>query len=157
MKVKEIEWKGTVIKSIIYRGITLVLGTLTAFILTGSIAIATGVAILTEAVQSVNYFVYELIWSNISRRKLEKKIIEKLANREINLKISYSSILDLAYQLSQIDTFIPKLYLSTLQIFDKMLENEELEEIQEDIEKYKEHFVSVHSGRKLYFPKEKAN
>ena len=150
MKVKEIEWKGTVIKSIIYRGITLVLGTLTAFILTGSIAIATGVAILTEAVQSVN-------WSNISRRKLEKKIIEKLANREINLKISYSSILDLAYQLSQIDTFIPKLYLSTLQIFDKMLENEELEEIHEDIEKYKEHFVSVHSGRKLYFPKEKAN
>lgn len=41
MKLQEIEWKNSLVKSIIYRSITLVLGTLTAYIITGSIAIAT--------------------------------------------------------------------------------------------------------------------
>ncbi len=154
-KIQKIEWKESVVKSVIYRSITLVLGTLTAYLITGSIAIATGTALLTEAVQSVNYFVYELTWSNISRRKLEKKIIDRIKRREINLKLDFSSIKELAYQLSQIDTFIPKLYISTKRIFNNMLENEELEEIHGDIKTYKESFEAVHSGRKLFFPKEK--
>ncbi|MFX1388818.1 MAG: DUF2061 domain-containing protein [Promethearchaeota archaeon] len=153
-KLKKIEWKQSIIKSIIYRSITLLLGTLTAYLITGSVAIATGTALLTEAVQSVNYFIYELTWSNISRRKLEKKIIEKIKRKQINLKLDYSSIKELAYQLSQIDTFVPKLYLSTMQIFNNMLENEEIEEIHDDIVKYKAYFESVHSDRKLFFPKE---
>ena len=153
-KLQNIEWKESVVKSIIYRSITLVLGFITAYIFTGSIAIATGTALLTESVQSVNYFIYELIWSNISRRRLEKKIIEKIQRREIHLKLDYSSVLELAYQLSQIDTFVPKLYISTKKIFNNMLENEELEEIHEDIRKYKEYFKAVHSGRKMFFPKE---
>lgn len=154
-KIQKIEWKESVVKSVIYRSITLVLGTLTAYLITGSIAIATGTALLTEAVQSVNYFVYELTWSNISRRKLEKKIIDRIKRREINLKLDFSSITELAYQLSQIDTFVPKLYISTERIFNNMLENEELEEIHEEIKKYKESFEAVHSGRKMFFPKEK--
>ncbi|MFX1588063.1 MAG: DUF2061 domain-containing protein [Promethearchaeota archaeon] len=155
MKPRDIEWKTTLIKSLIYRGITLVLGTITAYALTRSIAIATGTALLTEAVQAVNYFIYELIWSNLSRRKLEEEIIQKIKNREINLKIGFSSILDLAYQLSQIDTFVPKLYLSTLNIFNKMLENTELEEIHDEIEKYRNHFKKVHSKRKMFFINDK--
>ncbi|MFX1358926.1 MAG: DUF2061 domain-containing protein [Promethearchaeota archaeon] len=155
MKPRDIEWKTTLIKSLIYRGITLVLGTITAYALTRSIAIATGTALLTEAVQAVNYFIYELIWSNLSRKKLEEEIIQKIKNREINLKIGYSSILDLAYQLSQIDTFVPKLYLSTLNIFNKMLENNELEEIHDEIEKYRNHFKKVHSKRKMFFINDK--
>jgi len=151
MKTKDIEWKNSLIKSLIYRSITLVLGTLTAYALTGSIAIAAGTALLTESVQGVNYFVYELTWSNIARKKLENKIIQKIRNREINLKIDYSSIIDLAYQLSQINTFVPKLYLSTLNIFDKMLENKDLEEIHEEIENYRSYFVTVHSSRKFFF------
>ncbi|MFW9881779.1 MAG: DUF2061 domain-containing protein [Candidatus Thorarchaeota archaeon] len=153
-KLQKIEWKESVIKSIIYRSITLVLGTLTAYIITGSIVIATGTALLTEAVQSVNYFIYELTWSNISRRKFEKKIIEKIKRKEINLKLDFSSIKELAYQLSQIDTFVPKLYIQTKGIFKSMLENEELEEIHEDIRKYKESFEAIHSGRKMFFPKD---
>ena len=155
MKTKDIEWKNSLIKSLIYRSITLVLGTLTAYALTGSIAIAAGTALLTESVQGVNYFIYELTWSNISRKKLEKKIIQRIKNREINLKIDYSSIIDLAYQLSQINTFVPKLYLSTLNILDKMLDNKELEEIHEEIEKYRSYFVTVHSSRKFFFFNEK--
>lgn len=152
MTAKNIEWKSSLIKSVIYRAITVVLGTFTAYILTGSIAIATGTALLTELVQGINYFIYELIWSNIARRKLEKRIIEKIKRKEIKLNINYSSIKELVYVFSQIDTFDPKLYLSTLNIFTSMLENEELEELREDIQKYKDHFVRVHSKRKLFFP-----
>lgn len=151
MEPKEIEWKEALVKSLIYRGITLVLGTLTAYILTGSIAIATGTALLTEAVQAVNYFVYELIWSNVSRRRLEKEILQKVKNREIDLKIDFASIKELAYEFSQVDTFVPKLYLSVLNFFNRMLENEQLEEIHEDLEKYKKYFLTTHSKRKLMF------
>ena len=151
MDPKIIEWKESLVKSIIYRTITLGLGTLTTFILTGSLILATGIAILTEAVQSVNYFAYELAWSNITRRRLEKKIIEKIKRKEIDLKLDYSSIQELAYQISQIDTFVPTLYMTIRKIFDTMLKNKELEEIHEEIEKYKNHFIYVHSGRKLFF------
>ena len=151
MEPSKIEWKSSLIKSLIYRSITLVLGTTTAYISTGSIAIATGTALLTELVQGIFYFAYELVWSNISRRKLEKRIFNSLQIREIDLKINYTSIEELAYVLSQIDTFVPKLYLSTLNILNSILKNEELEEIREKIQKYKDHFQRVHSRRKLFF------
>lgn len=150
MESRKVEWKNSLIKSIIYRGITLVLGTITAYILTGSIAVATGTALFTEIVQGINYFIYELVWSNVSRRKLEKRILQSLQVREIDLTINYTSIEELAYVLSQIDTFVPKLYLSTLNILNSMLKNEELEEIREKIQKYKDHFQRVHSSRKLF-------
>ncbi|MFX1323124.1 MAG: DUF2061 domain-containing protein [Promethearchaeota archaeon] len=149
--MKEIEWKKSLVKSIIYRSITLLLGTLTVYFVTGSIAIATGVAILTESVQAVNYFAYELIWSNIARKKIEKELLQKIKRREIELKIDFASIKDLAYELSQVDTFVPKLYLSVLNFFNKMLENEDLKEIHADLENYKNYFVKIHSGRKLIF------
>ena len=151
MEPSKIEWKSSLIKSLIYRSITLVLGTTTAYILTGSIAIATGTALLTELVQGIFYFVYEIVWSNIARRKLENRIFNSLQIREIDLKINYTSIEELAYVLSQIDTFVPKLYLSTLNILNSILKNEELEEIREKIQKYKDHFQRVHSRRKLFF------
>jgi uncharacterized membrane protein len=151
MDTKKVEWKSSLFKSLIYRGITLVLGTITAFLVTGSIAIATGTALITELIQGIFYFTYELIWSNISRRKLEQRILNSLQIREIDLKINYTSIEELAYVLSQIDTFVPKLYISTLNIFNSMLKNEELEEIREEIQKYKDNFQRVHSKRKLFF------
>ena len=151
MEPSKVEWKSSLFKSLIYRSITLVLGTFTAYVLTGSIAIATGTALFTEFVQGIFYFVYELVWSNISRRKLEKRIFNSLQIREIDLKINYTSIEELAYVLSQIDTFVPKLYLSTLNILNSILKNEELEEIREKIQKYKDHFQRVHSRRKLFF------
>jgi len=151
METPDIEWKQSLIKSLIYRGITLVLGTLTAFFITGSIEIATGTALLTEAVQAINYFIYELIWSNVSRRKLKEKIIEDIRKRQIDLKIDYSSIMEIAYHMSQVDTFVPKLYLSVKTFFEKLLDNEQLEEIHDEIAKYKSYFDTTHSKRKLVF------
>jgi len=151
METPKIEWKQSLVKSLIYRGLTLVLGTLTAFLITGSIEIATGTALLTEAVQAINYFVYELIWSNVSRKKLKEKIIEDIRKRQIDLKIDYSSIMEIAYHMSQVDTFIPKLYLSVKKFFEKLLENEQLEEIHDEIRKYKSYFETTHAKRKLIF------
>ncbi len=157
MTEHKIEWKESLLKSIIYRSITLVLGTLTTYFITGSIAVAAGAALLTEAVQSVNYFAYEMVWSNLSRRRLEKRILEKIGMREIDLKLDFSSIKELAYQLSQLDTFVPEIYSSTKRIFNNMLKNESLAEIHEEIEKYKQYFKTVHSGRKLMISKENNN
>ena len=151
METPKIEWKQSLVKSLIYRGLTLVLGTLTAFLITGSIEIATGTALLTEAVQAINYFVYELIWSNISRKRLKEKIIEDIRKRQIDLKIDYSSIMEIAYHMSQVDTFVPKLYLSVKKFFERLLENEQLEEIHDEIEKYKSYFETTHAKRKLIF------
>lgn len=151
METPNIEWKESLIKSLIYRGITLVLGTLTAYIITGSIEIATGTALLTEAVQAINYFVYELIWSNISRKRLKEKIIEDIRKRQIDIKIDYSSIMEIAYHMSQVDTFVPKLYLSVKNFFNKLLENEQLEEIHDEIRKYKSYFETTHAKRKMMF------
>ncbi|MBN1801425.1 MAG: DUF2061 domain-containing protein [Candidatus Lokiarchaeota archaeon] len=148
---KPIEWKQSLVKSVIYRSITIGLGTITTYALTGSIALATGIALLTEAVQSVNYFIYELVWSNISRRKLERKIIEKIKIKKINLNMDYSSVRELAYQLSQIDTFVPKLYITIKNIFNNMLKNDDLKEIHPEINKYMDHFKYAHSGRRMFF------
>ena len=155
MKSREIEWKQSLIKSLIYRGLTLILGTVTAYIITGSLAIATGTALLTETVQGIFYFSYEITWNNISRKKIERQIIERIKRREIDLKLDFSSVKDLAYQLSQINTFVPDLYFSIENIFDTMLKNKELEEIHEEIGKFKTHFELVHSGSKFSLLKEK--
>jgi uncharacterized membrane protein len=151
MDLPKIEWKQSLIKSLIYRGLTLILGTFTVFLITGSIEIATGAAILTEATQAVFYFIYELIWSNVSRRKLEEKIIQDIRKRQIDLKIDYSSIMEIAYHMSQVDTFVPRLYLSVKNFFNKLLENEQLEEIRDEIKKYKSYFETTHAKRKLIF------
>jgi uncharacterized membrane protein len=151
MNLKQFNWKGSIIKSIVYRLITLALGTITAYIFLGSIALATGTALFIEAVQGVNYFVFELIWSTFERRRLEKKFEEKYKERKVNLEIEFSSIKEIAYDLSNVDTFVPKIYLSTLNFFNHLLKNDELEEIHDEIQGYKEHFVQVHSARKMFF------
>ena len=83
------------------------------------------------------------------RRELLSKLI-KFDENEIRLleNLGY-------FSESQIDTFIPELYISIQNIFNKMLENEQLEEIHEEIEKFKNYFDIRHSGRKMVFLKDK--
>ncbi len=156
LDLKNLEWKTSIIKSIIYRAITLVLGTLTAYVFTGSLAIATGTALLTEAVQAVNYFVYELIWSNYSRKKIEKEVLERMKRREVEFLIDLDSLKQLAFEMSLINTFIPRIYLSVKNFYKRILANENLKEIHEEVATYKENFELIHSGRKMFFEKDKA-
>ena len=77
--------------------------------------------------------------------------VRKYERKEINIKINFEPIREISYELSQIDTFVPKLYLSVLHFFDSMLENEELHEIHRELQMYKDNFKRVHSSRKLFF------
>jgi uncharacterized membrane protein len=130
-------------------------GTLIVYLLTGSIAIATGIALITEAVQAGNYFIFELIWSNLTRRKLEKQLLTKLKAKVVKIDIDYSAIEQIAYEMSQVVTFVPKIYLSIIGFLNKLLENDELSEIHDKIENYKVHFEKVHEDRKFFFLNEK--
>jgi uncharacterized membrane protein len=131
--------------------ITLVLGTITAYVGTGDLAAAGGVALLTEAVQSVNYFIYEMIWSHFEERRLRREIEKEIMSREIEMRIDYNFLRDLSYEMSQMDTFVAEVYNSILDFYNRMLKNEELKDIHDEILKHKEHFKKVHEGRN--FPK----
>ncbi|MBD3194850.1 MAG: DUF2061 domain-containing protein [Candidatus Lokiarchaeota archaeon] len=142
-----VDWKRSLLKTVIYRLITLVLGTLTAYVATQDLAAAGGVALLTEFVQSINYFIYETIWSHFEERRIRKKVEEEFMNKEVQMMIDFNFLRDLSYELSQMDTFIDKVYFSIIKFFDRMLENEELETLHDEILKHKAHFELVHQGR----------
>jgi uncharacterized membrane protein len=142
-KIEKLEWRESLLKSIIYRIITVILGFTTAYIITGNLAIAIGVALLTEVVQFANYFIFEIFWTNLITKK---RIIEEY-KRTIDLTLNYDAILELAYQMSQTDTFIGEVYLSTLEFLKSILKNESLKEIHDEVRKYLEHFEYTHRNR----------
>ena len=149
--VEKLEWKESLVKSLIYRVLTVILGFLTAFFVTGSIITALGVALLTELVQFVFYFVYEIIWTNLITRK---RIIEEI-KQTIDIQLNTNVILELAYQMSQIDTFIGEIYLSTRNFLKSILKNESLKEIHEEVSKYYNHFLYIHKNREFASYKDK--
>lgn len=149
-KIEKLEWRESLFKSIIYRIITVILGFTTAYIITGDIAVAIGVTILTEVVQFANYFIFEIFWTNLITKK---RIIEEY-KRTIDLTLNYDAILELAYQISKTDTFIGEVYLSALDFLKSILNNDNLKEIHEEVEKYLEHFKYTHKNREFATYKE---
>ena len=141
----KVDLRESLIKSIIYRIITISLGFLTALIITGNIIMALGVALLTEFVQFINYFVFEVIWTNLITKK---RLIEEI-RRTIDLNLNYDAILELAYQMSQTDTFMGEVYLSALNFLNSILNNENLKNIHEPVSKYLEHFKYIHRNREF--------
>lgn len=137
--------KESFLKSIVYRIITVILGFITALIITGDIVVALGVAMLTEVVQFINYFIFELIWTNLITKK---RLIEEL-KKIIKLDLNYDAILELAYQMSQTDTFMGEVYLSALNFLNSILKNEDLKEIHDQVSKYLEHFKHTHRKREF--------
>lgn len=141
----KVDLRESLIKSIIYRIITISLGFITALIITGNIIVALGVALLTEFVQFINYFVFEVIWTNLITKK---RLIEEI-RRTIDLNLNYDAILELAYQMSQTDTFMGEVYLSSLNFLNSILNNENLKDIHEQVRNYLEHFKFTHRNRKF--------
>ncbi len=146
MRKSEIEWKESLLKSVIYRIITVILGFLTAFIITGELTLAIGVALLTEAIQFVNYFVFEVLWINLITKKRLENIFRK---KIIDIEIDYDSILEIAYNLSQTNTYIKEVYDSALNFFTSILTNKQLKELHPKISEYYEIFERKHSEREL--------
>ncbi|MBD3256166.1 MAG: DUF2061 domain-containing protein [Candidatus Lokiarchaeota archaeon] len=147
----DVSWKRSLYKTVIYRMITLILGTLTALFLTGDIGGSLILSLSTEAIQSVNYYFYELIWNHYEVKRLKKQIKAELLAREVDVRIDLNSIREISYELSQIDTFVQDLYVTVMNFYNRMLKNEELMPIHETILANKRHFEKVHAGRN--FPK----
>ena len=142
-----VDWKRSIIKTLIYRMLTLVLGTLTNYAITQDIGAAGLATILTEAVQSVNYFIYEAIWSHYEERRLRRKIEEEMLNREIEMTINLDFLRDLSYELSRMDTFVVDVYNSIINFYNRLLKNEEIQDIHDEVLKHKVHFKKAHEGR----------
>jgi uncharacterized membrane protein len=153
--VKKIKWielsaewvenlKESLLKSIIYRVITVSLGMLVALITTGSLQTALVTAIITETVQFIYYFIYESVWTNFHDKRLRRKILEM---KEVDLKFDFELIKEISFEFSQTDTFLKETYDSILRFFDKILQNDYLGEIRESILRDKTHFELKHERR----------
>ncbi|MFW9896373.1 MAG: DUF2061 domain-containing protein [Candidatus Thorarchaeota archaeon] len=147
-KIKSTEWvdnlKESFLKSIIYRVLTIFLGMLVAFLITGNLIAALSLGIVTEAVQFVNYFVYESIWTNFHDKRLKRKIFEM---KEVNIKFDFDLIKEISYEFSQNDTFLKETYDSIIRFFDKILQNKYLGEIHESVLRDKTYFELKHENR----------
>ncbi len=138
--------KESLIKSIIYRVITVLLGMLVALIITGNIFIALSVGIATEIIQFINYFIYEAIWTNYHDKKLRRKIE---MTREVDIKFDFDFIKELSFEFSQTDTFVKEYYDSIISFFEKLLENKYLEDIHADVLRDKTYFELKHKHKKF--------
>lgn len=136
--------KESFLKSVIYRIITIALGMLVVLIATGDLVAAFSLGIATEAVQFVNYFVYEAIWTYYHDKRLKTQI---LMTKQVNLKLDFKLLKEISFDFSQTNTFIKEAYESTISFFDKLLKNKNLSEIHEDIQRDKNFFVLQHKNR----------
>ena len=141
------QWKLTLLKSIIYRIITIILGMTTAYIFTGDFRTALELSLYTEAIQSVNYFAFESVWNSFYERLIREKVSEEFRQREIDLKLTVGAIFDISKEFAEIDTFVPEIYHSLLKFYTNILENDQMEEYHDQILESKKHFEILNRGR----------
>ena len=136
--------KESFLKSVIYRIMTIFLGMLVILVVTGDLLAALSLGIATETVQFINYFFYEAIWTNYHDKRLRLKIE---MTREVDIKLDFELLKDISFEFSQTDTYIKEAHDSILSFFEKLLQNEDLAEIQEDIRRDKIYFELKHKNR----------
>ena len=140
-------WKITLIKSLVYRVITITLGLLTAYIVTGDFETALGLSLITESVQSINYFGFESLWGYFYEKRIREDIKKEFRKREIDLKVSIEMIIDITKGFSEIDTFNPKLYNSLINFFDSSINNQNLKGFESELTDAKKNFIALNQGR----------
>ena len=143
LKKKEII-KESFFKSVIYRIITILLGMLVIFIVTGNLFAAFSIGFATETVQFVNYFFYEAVWTNYHDKRLRSKIER---TRKVDIKLDFDLLKDISFEFSQTDTYTKEAYESILSFFNNLIQNEILSEIHEDIQRDKNYFELKHENR----------
>ena len=136
--------KESFFKSVIYRIITILLGMLVIFIVTGNLFAAFSIGFSTEAVQFVNYFFYEAIWTNYHDKRLRSKIER---TRKVDIKLDFDLLKDISFEFSQTDTYAKEAYESILSFFNNLIQNEILIEIHEDIQRDKNYFELKHKNK----------
>ena len=152
-KEKYVGWrenlKESLFKSIIYRIITITLGILVVYILTGSLVAALSLGLITETVQFINYFIYESVWTNYHDKRL-KRIIEEM--KEVDVKFDFDLIKDLSFEFSQTSTFVKEHYDSILKFLENLLKNKYLVEIHDLVLRDKTYFEIKHKDRSFNQP-----
>jgi len=136
--------KESLFKSVIYRIITIFLGMLVILLVTGDLIAAFSIGFATETVQFINYFVYETIWTNYHDKRLRDKIER---TREVDVKLDFDLLKEISFEFSQTDTYVKEAYEPILSFFEKLLKNENLAEIQEEVQRDRNYFVLKHKDR----------
>jgi len=117
---------------------------LVILIVTGDLLAAFSIGFVTETVQFINYFFYEAIWTNYHDKRLRLKIE---MTREVDIKLDFDLLKEISFEFSQTDTYVKEAHESILSFFEKLLQNENLAEIQEDIQRDKIYFELKHKNR----------
>ncbi len=144
LKKKKDTIKESFFKSVIYRIITIFLGMLVIFIVTGNLIAAFSIGFATETIQFINYFFYEAIWTNYHDKRLRSKIER---TRKVDINLDFDQLKDISFEFSQTDTYAKEAYESILSFFKNLIQNEILTEIREDIQRDKNYFESRHKDR----------
>lgn len=63
----------SIVKAITYRILSMTADTITAYILTRSMAMTIGLVILVNGYSTILYFLHERVWANIQWGRIEKK------------------------------------------------------------------------------------
>jgi len=136
--------KESFFKSVIYRIITIFLGMLVIFIVTGNVLAAFSIGFATETVQFIYYFFYEALWTHYHDKRLRIKIER---TRKVDIKLDFDLLKEISFEFSQTDTYVKEPYESILSFFENLLQNENLAEIHNDIQRDRTYFELKHKNR----------
>ncbi len=106
--------KESFFKSVIYRIITIFLGMLVIFIVTGNMLAAFSIGFATETVQFIYYFFYEALWTHYHDKRLRIKIER---TRKVDIKLDFDLLKEISFEFSQTDTYVKEPYESILSFF----------------------------------------
>jgi len=136
--------KESFFKSVIYRIITIFLGMLVIFIVTGNMLAAFSIGFATETVQFIYYFFYEAVWTHYHDKRLRIKIER---TRKVDVKLDFDLLKEISFEFSQTDTYVKEPYDSIMSFFENLLQNENLTEIHEEIRRDRVYFELKHKNR----------
>jgi len=136
--------KESFFKSVIYRIITIFLGMLVIFIVTGNVLAAFSIGFATETVQFIYYFFYEAVWTHYHDKRLRIKIER---TRKVDVKLDFDLLKEISFEFSQTDTYVKEPYDSIMSFFENLLQNENLAEIHEEVQRDRIYFELKHKNR----------
>ena len=136
--------KESFFKSVIYRIITIFLGMLVIFIVTGNMLAAFSIGFATETVQFIYYFFYEAVWTHYHDKRLRIKIER---TRKVDVKLDFDLLKEISFEFSQTDTYVKEPYESIMSFFENLLQNENLAEIHKEIQRDRIYFELKHKNR----------
>ena len=119
---------------------------LVIFIVTGNVLAAFSIGFATETVQFIYYFFYEAIWTHYHDKRLRIKIER---TRKVDIKLDFDLLKEISFEFSQTDTYVKEPYESIISFFENLLQNENLAEIQEEIQRDKKYFELKHKNRRF--------